>query len=107
MLIQTFYNKYNEDPDHLGNDDWQLGTYDQIALRLNDDFKKVKQIHPVDVVSIGTKSDPIPLKDVDDKYLSEIFGRYLGHADLISALEADTFYFRLQDQKLQHQCGLC
>ena len=40
------------------------------------------------------------MKDVDDKYLSEFFGRYLEHTDLIPTLKADTFHFRLQGQKI-------
>ena len=93
-------------PGHLGDDDWQLGTYEETALRLKDDLK-VKPIHPADVVSIGTKTDAIPLKDVDDDILREITGRYLGHNELIPALKTTRSSSSLRIRRLPHQGGLC
>ena len=48
VIIGKIENQYNQDPDNMGNDDWQLGTYDQTVSRLDKDFKEVKQVHPVD-----------------------------------------------------------
>ena len=87
------------DPDHLGDDDWQLGTYEETAIRLKDDLK-VKPVHPADVVSIGTKNHAIPLKDVDDDLLLGFTGRYCGHNELIPALKNDAFVFKLKDRMI-------
>ena len=45
------------------NNDWHMSSYAEIELRLRDDLKQ-KDVHAVDTTSIGTKADPIPLKDV-------------------------------------------
>ena len=63
------------------------------SKRHDDDFQNLPRIHPVDLVCIGTKSDPIPLKDVSDNLLDSIKGRYLGHTPLIRTLKEDTFRF--------------
>ena len=47
----------------------------------------------MDLICIGTKSDPIPLKDVSDDLLDGIQGKYLGHTPLIRTLKEDTFRF--------------
>ena len=47
-------------------DDWHIASYAETELRLRNDLKQ-KNVHAVDVVSIGTKSDPIPMKDLDDE----------------------------------------
>ena len=87
----------DEDPDWSDQghqeDDWQLGPYEETELRLRNDLN-VKSLHVVDVVSIGTKSNPIPMKDLkDDMFLGE--GKYCGHNPIISALKKDTFEVKL------------
>ena len=63
-----------------------IASYEEIELRMIHDFK-VKNVHAVDVVSIGTKSDPIPMKDIDDERRMmglEDEGKYCGHNPIIS-----------------------
>ena len=90
----------NENPDwnvpgHQGEDDWQFGSYEDTEFRLRENLK-IKGIHAVDVVSIGTKNDPIPLKDVDDELISGLEGKYCGHNPVIPALKKDTFQVKLE-----------
>ena len=89
----------------MGNDDWQLGTYEQISARLDNEFKELKQVHPVDLVCIGTKTDPRPLKDAPDDYLDSIEGRYLGHTPVIPASQANTFPLLGKDAGSQRHVG--
>ena len=56
----------------------------------------MKDLHAVDVVSIGTKSDPIPMKELDDERLiMGLEGKYCGHNPIISTLKKDMFEVRL------------
>ena len=56
----------------------------------------MKNLHAVDVVSIGTKSDPIPMKELDDeRRIMGYEGKYCGHNPIISTLKKDTFEFRI------------
>ena len=59
----------DEDPDWCEpghqEDDWQFGSYEEIELRLRNDLN-VRNLHAVDVVSIGIKNRPIPLKEIRD-----------------------------------------
>ena len=48
------------------DDDWHIASYKEIELRLRKDLN-VRNLHAIDVVSIGTKSDPIPMKELDDE----------------------------------------
>ena len=41
-------------------EDWHIASYDEIEVRLRHDLK-LKNVHAVDVVSIGTNGDPIPM----------------------------------------------
>ena len=60
------------------DDDWLMASYDDIELRLRTNLKQ-KNVHAVDMVSIGTKEDSIPMKDVDDeKILTLSDGKYCG-----------------------------
>ena len=63
----------------------------------------MKNVHAVDVVSIGTKSDPIPMKELDGERLMMGFegeGKYCGHNPIISTLKKDMFEVRLADRHI-------
>ena len=80
----------------MHEDDWTSGNYVEISQKYDKpDFKDLPNIHAVDILSISTKSDPIPLKDVDDNLLEGLTGTYLGHHDLIKTLKEDTVAFTL------------
>ena len=67
---------------------WQM---DEIEITLRDIIKK-EGIHPVDPVTIASKSSPIPLKDVKKNWLTSISeGYYCGHNSIRETLEKDTF----------------
>ena len=57
----------------------------------HEDVKDYPPIHPVDILSIATRSNPVPLKDVDDKLLKKFDGRYLGATPLAKALKRDLY----------------
>ena len=50
-----------------GVDSWRLPGWEAAEV-LRDSVKK-SGVHPVDPIAIACKSDPIPLKDLDDKWL--------------------------------------
>ena len=51
----------------ITHNDWVAGTYKEILDKYHhENVKDYPPIHPVDILSIATKSSPVPLKDVDD-----------------------------------------
>ena len=52
-------------------------------------------MHPVDMLSIATKQDPLPLKDVPDNLLDQYEGAYLGESDFVKTLQDDKFFFNM------------
>ena len=84
-------------------DDWHIASYEETEVRLRHDLKQ-KNVHAVDVVSIGTKSDPIPMKDLDDEKFMTGFedeGVYCGQNPIISALKKDTFKVKLEGRQIE------
>ena len=62
----------------IDDDDWEVEAYADICERYDKDFGTTyPNIYPADLISIGTKSDPLPLKDVSDNFLNEFDGMYL------------------------------
>ena len=56
-----------DDPDQgtmESTKDWYMQNYPEIELRLREEIRQ-KDVQSVDTTSIVTKSDPIPLKDVN------------------------------------------
>ena len=78
-------------PEPKGSRFWTLPNWHEIEENLRDIIKK-EGIHPVDPVTIASKSNPIPLKDVRDDWLNSISGGlYCGHNSNRKALLQDTF----------------
>ena len=73
--------------------DWSAGTYEEILKKYDaekiDDYPPV---HPVDMLSIATKKDPIPLKDVPENLLDQYEGVYLGESPFVKTLQDDKFF---------------
>ena len=68
-----------------------MEDYPEIEFKLIDEIRK-ENVQPVDMTSMVTKSDPIPLKDVKSDWLTKISdGEYCGHNSVIDALSNDTF----------------
>ena len=84
----------------MENDDWTAGTYEEILKKYDaecvEDFPPV---HPVDMLSIATQSDPIPMKDVSEDLLEQYEGAYLGEAPFVKTLYEDTFVFNVSGEK--------
>ena len=74
-----------KDGSSITDTDWVAGTYKEILEKYNhEDVKEYPPIHPVDLLAIATKSDPVPLKDVDENSLDKFHGRYFGRASFAS-----------------------
>ena len=51
------------DQEAKGDEVWCMADWDEVEFTLREAIKK-EGIHPVDPVTIASKSNPIPLKDV-------------------------------------------
>ena len=83
---------YGDDGDDLSLTDWGLPRWETIEENLRETSKK-DNIHPVDVTSIVSKSNPMPVKELGPfwfEYISKD-GVYCGHNDIIKALKQDVF----------------
>ena len=61
------------------DEDWSMANWDEVEEDLRDIIKK-EGVHPVDPVTIASKSNPIPLKDVKKNWLTAMSeGYYCGH----------------------------
>ena len=49
----------------------------------------------MDLLSIATQSDPIPLKDVPENLLDQYDGVYLGESPFVKTLQDDKFHFNV------------
>ena len=73
-------------------DDWRLQNYVDIKNRVNDNMNAT-EISSVDTTSIVTKTDPIPMKDVKQFFIDELFPgyRYAGNNNIRTELLKDEF----------------
>merc|ERR1711989_277685 len=70
---------------------WTLPNWHEIEENLRDIIKK-EGIHPVDPITIASKADPFPMKDVRDNWLESISrGQYCGHNSIRKTLLQDMF----------------
>ena len=101
VVIAKKVSVFNQDPDEMNDDDdWVLGSYAQSREMYDKEFTtNFPRILPADLICIGIKSDPIPLKDVNDNFLYEFDGRYLGESDLIKTRKEDKFKFTVEGRK--------
>ena len=80
--------------------DWVAGTYKEILDKYyHEDVKDYPPIHPVDVLAIATKSDLVPMKDVDKDLLDKFHGRHLGRTSFVNSLQMDSFECTIQSKK--------
>ena len=68
-----------KDGSSITETDWVVATYKEILEKYHhEDVKEYPPIHPVDVLAIATKSNLVPLKDVDEKFLDKFHGKVFG-----------------------------
>ena len=61
--------------DELTDNDWTTGTYQDILAKCNaGDVKDFPPAHAVDILSIATQSDPVPMKDVSNDFMEHMEG---------------------------------
>ena len=81
------------------DDDWATGTYHDILAKYNASrIEYFPTAHAVDLLSIATQSNPIPLKDVPLNYIEALPGIYHGES-LVETLRKDTFKFKIEGKK--------
>ena len=82
---------YQEKTTH--GDDWDTGLVEDILKKYHHErVSDYPPMHPVDILSIATKRDPIPVKDLTGlKDVTNERGHYLGSHDIVTALKQDTF----------------
>ena len=89
-----------KDVKDMGNDDWSAGTYAEILKKYDAErIEEYPRVHPVDMLSIATKQDPIPLKDVPENLLDQFEGAYLGESDFVKTLQDDKFFFSVGGER--------
>ena len=85
-------------PEDMQEFDWSAGTYEEILSKYDaesiDDYPPV---HAVDLLSIATKSDPVPMKDVPEDLLDRYRGVYLGNSPFVKTLQDDKFCLMLTE----------
>ena len=70
--------KVDMELDELTDNVWTTGTYQDTLAKYNaSDMKDFPPAHAVDILSIATQSDPIPMKDVSNDLLDHMEGIYL------------------------------
>ena len=95
-LIVIIEKKVDLELDELTDKDWTTGSYQYILNKYNaSDVKEYPSIHAVDILSIATQSDPIPMKDVSNDFLEHLEGIYLGEPPLAKTLREDEFKMKI------------
>ena len=66
----------------VDGDDWDTGLYEDILQKYHhEEVSEYPPMHPVDILSIATKRDPTPVKDLT--YFRDITderGAFFGHS---------------------------
>ena len=73
-----------------GNATWRFPIWGECEEILRESIKK-EGVHPVDPITIASKSDPIPLKDLRDTWLREHTDGWYGGHPIRDTLLADEF----------------
>ena len=98
MVILT--KKVDMELDELTDNDWTTGTYQDILAKYNaSDIKDFPPAHAVDILSIATQSDPIPMKDVSNEFMEEREGVYLGESPFARTLGDEKFKLNIDGKK--------
>ena len=74
-----------EDKGDKGENKWRLSGWEGSEVFLRDTITK-PGVHPVDPIAICCKSDPIPLKDLDETWLRKRSGGWYGGHPILDAL---------------------
>ena len=84
----------------MTDNDWTTGTYQDIVAKYNANAKKdFPPAHAVDILSIATQSDPIPMKDVSENFMDHLEGRYLGESPLARILRENKIRMKVDGKK--------
>ena len=98
MVIRT--KKVNVALEDMTDNDWTTGTYQDILAKYNaSNIKDFPIVHAVDLLSIATQSNPIPMKDVPVNFTEALPGIYHGGSSLVETLQKDTFKFKIEGKK--------
>ena len=72
--------------------EWHLPSYEEIKDRLTLNIKAT-EVSPVDTTSIVTKSNPIPIRDLEEDFIDTMYKgyRYAGYHNIRNELLKDDF----------------
>ena len=82
-------------------ENWRLSTFKELKERLKGKSSEeiLDQLDAVDVLTLGCKSDPVSVKDVDDKVAFTEVGYYKGALKITDALKYDEIDVPIQNAK--------
>ena len=79
--------KVDMELDELTDNDWKTSTYQDTLSEYNaSEIKEFLAAHAVDILSIATQSDPIPMEVVSNEFMEEMEGVYLGESPFAKTL---------------------
>ena len=86
--------------DEMTENDWTTGTYQNILAKYNaSDVKDFPPAHAVDILSIATQNDPVPMKDAPINFTEAQPGSYLGDSPLVKTAREDKFKLRIDGKR--------
>ena len=86
--------------DELTDNGWTTGACQDILSKCSaSDIKDFPAAHAVDILSIATQSDPIPMKDVSNEFMEEMEGVYLGESPFAKTLRDDKFKMKIDGKR--------
>ena len=71
-------------------DSWRLPGWEVAEVFLRDSIKK-SGVHPIDPIAIACKTEPIPLKDLDEKWLRKRSDGWYGGYPILETLLKEQF----------------
>ena len=82
---------------------WTTGTYGEIldGFKVNMEFNDYPRITAAEIMSIATKSDPKPVKNLSKRYVESLPGQYLGRSNMIEQLQNDKITIKVQSKQIQ------
>ena len=78
-----------------GEDSWRLPNFVEGEAFLRESIRK-QGVHPVDPITVASKSDPIPLKDLSPTWLTDLSDGWYGGHDIRDTLLNDKFHTNIE-----------
>ena len=83
-------------------EDWETGSYEDIVKKYHHrHVKDYPPIHPVDILAMATREDPIPVKNLNGRFEDSLGGKYMGTHVMVDGLQRDKFTCMFGSHKLR------